>query len=162
MDFHSIIPSRGTGDGRRDRSLASAHLEGAASELVVRAGHACLEEREVIRETARILAEHVRMSGKDSSPLALDVAERPGRVVGPGSIGPRNDRPGGDAMNAGRVHRVVIVGGGKSMAGAAERWMGKNQLQMKRNPTMTTLQRPGQAAPADGLHQASNSSSTRP
>jgi pimeloyl-ACP methyl ester carboxylesterase len=75
VDFHSIIPSRGreTGDGIVPR--ASAHVEGAASELFVRAGHVCLEEREVIRETARILAEHIRMSGKDSSYLVLGVAE---------------------------------------------------------------------------------------
>ena len=68
-------PARaGAGDGIVP--LASAHLEGAASELLVRAGHVCLEEREVIRETARILAEHVR------------------------HVGRRNVGPGGDAMNA--------------------------------------------------------------
>ena len=51
-----------------------------------------------------------------------------GRVVVLGSIGPRNAGPGGDAMNAGRVHRVVIVGGGfaglraaKSLRGSAVR-----------------------------------------
>ncbi len=57
--FHSIIPSRGPGMGDGIVPLASAHLDGAASELVVRAGHVCLEEREVIEEFARILAEHV-------------------------------------------------------------------------------------------------------
>ena len=75
VDFHSIIPARGRGtcDGIVPR--ASAHLEGAASELFVPAGHACLEERDVIRETARILAEHIRMTGKDSSQLVLGVAK---------------------------------------------------------------------------------------
>ena len=87
VDFHSIIPSRGRGTGDGIVPLASAHLEGAASELFVRAGHACLEEREVIRETARILAEHVRMSGKDSSHLALGVAERRGESWAKGRSG---------------------------------------------------------------------------
>jgi hypothetical protein len=78
VGFHSIIPARGRETGDGIVPLASAHLEGSASELLVAAAHSCLEEREVIRETARILAEHVRMSGKDSSCLALDVSERRG------------------------------------------------------------------------------------
>ena len=61
---------RGEGEQAQLRAL----VEGAESELFVRAGHACLEEREVIRETARILAEHIRRSGMDSSHL-LGVAE---------------------------------------------------------------------------------------
>ncbi|MDG3005415.1 esterase/lipase family protein [Paludisphaera mucosa] len=73
--FHSIIPSRGRGRGDGIVPLGSARVEGAASELLVRAEHACLEEQEVIRETARILAEHGRMSGKDSSHIVLGVAE---------------------------------------------------------------------------------------
>jgi pimeloyl-ACP methyl ester carboxylesterase len=73
--FHSIIASRGWGTGDGIVPLASAHLDGAASELVVRAEHACLGVPEVIRETGRILAEHIRMSGKDSSHLAFGVAE---------------------------------------------------------------------------------------
>jgi pimeloyl-ACP methyl ester carboxylesterase len=78
VGFHSIIPSRGWEKGDGIVPLASAHLEGAASELLVCADHACLEEREVIRETARVLAEHIRMSAKDSSRLMLGIAERRG------------------------------------------------------------------------------------
>lgn len=87
VDFHSIIPSRGRGAGDGIVPRASARLEGAASELVVRAGHACLAEREVIRETARILAVHVRMSGKDSSHLVLGVAAPLGESWGKGRSG---------------------------------------------------------------------------
>jgi pimeloyl-ACP methyl ester carboxylesterase len=78
VGFHSIIPARERETDDGIVPLASAHLEGSASELLVAAAHACLEEREVIRETARILAEHVRMSGKDSSRLAPDVSRRRG------------------------------------------------------------------------------------
>jgi hypothetical protein len=93
VGFHSIIASRGpdAGDGIVPR--ASAHLEGASSELLVRAGHACLEEREVIRETARILAEHIRISDEDSSRLAL--GDRKPRGESRGLV-----RPGGEAPAA--------------------------------------------------------------
>ncbi len=88
VGFHSIIPSRGRGTGDAIVPLGSAHVEGAASELLVRAEHACLEEREVIRETARILAGHVRMSGeKGSSCLALGVSGRRGEKWEPGRSG---------------------------------------------------------------------------
>jgi pimeloyl-ACP methyl ester carboxylesterase len=84
VDYHSIIPSRGTDMGDGIVPLASARLESADSELVVRAGHSCLEEQEVIRETARILAEHVRMSGKKGSArLALGVSGRRGDTTAP-------------------------------------------------------------------------------
>jgi pimeloyl-ACP methyl ester carboxylesterase len=59
---HSIIaelgglPGTGKGDGLV--SYASAHHVGATSELIVNAGHVCLENPEVIREVARILKEH--------------------------------------------------------------------------------------------------------
>ena len=95
VDFHSIIPSRGRETGDGIVPLASAHLEGAASELFVRAGHACLEEREVIRETARILAEHIRMSGKDSSHLVLGVAEPRGESWAWGRSGRETPAPEG-------------------------------------------------------------------
>jgi hypothetical protein len=96
VDFHSIIPSRGTDMGDGIVPLASAHVEGAASELLVRAEHACLEEREVIREIARILAEHVRMSGKkDSSRLARDVSGRRGETWDLGRSGGDTTAPEG-------------------------------------------------------------------
>jgi pimeloyl-ACP methyl ester carboxylesterase len=95
VDFHSIIPARGRETGDGIVPLASARLEGSASELLVAAAHACLEEREVIRETARILAEHVRMSGKDSSCLALDVSGRRGETWDLGRSGGDTTAPEG-------------------------------------------------------------------
>jgi hypothetical protein len=60
---HSIIADQGTfsGSDRGDGlvSYASAHHEGATSELVVHAGHICLESPDVIAEIARILKEHL-------------------------------------------------------------------------------------------------------
>jgi pimeloyl-ACP methyl ester carboxylesterase len=59
---HSIIadlrkvPGPGKGDGLVP--YVSAHHVGAASELIVNAGHVCLDNPEVIREVARILKEH--------------------------------------------------------------------------------------------------------
>src|SRR5271157_1277134 len=59
---HSIIAERygtvrpGGGDGQV--SYASAHHPGAVSELIVNAGHYCLEDSRVIDEVARILKEH--------------------------------------------------------------------------------------------------------
>jgi hypothetical protein len=95
VGFHSIIPigRQETGDGIVP--LASSHLEGAASEFLVRAGHACLEEREVIRETARILAEHIGTSGTDSSHLVLGVAEPRGESWAKGRSGRETPAPEG-------------------------------------------------------------------
>ena len=59
---HSIIavqgrlPGPGKGDGLV--SYVSAHHVGATSELMVNAGHVCLDNPEVIGEVARILKEH--------------------------------------------------------------------------------------------------------
>ena len=55
VKYHSIIAGS---DGVV--SYASAHLDGAASELLVTAGHLCQDHPEVIREVRRILAEHDR------------------------------------------------------------------------------------------------------
>ncbi len=96
VDFHSIIPSRGRRTGDEIAPLGSAHVEGAASELLVSTEHACLEEREVIRETARILAEHVGMSGKSgSSRLALGVSGRRGEEWDLGRSGGDTTAPEG-------------------------------------------------------------------
>jgi len=59
---HSIIAELcstvrpGGGDGQVP--YASAHHPGAVSELIVHAGHYCLEEPKVIEEVARVLKEH--------------------------------------------------------------------------------------------------------
>ena len=58
VPYHSIIARR---PGRESDGLvpfASAHLEGAASELVVPGGHYCLADPAVIREVGRILKAH--------------------------------------------------------------------------------------------------------
>ena len=58
---HSIIADRGSvrpGKGDGLVSYASAHHPGAVSELIVNAGHVCLDNPEVIGEVARILKEH--------------------------------------------------------------------------------------------------------
>jgi pimeloyl-ACP methyl ester carboxylesterase len=59
---HSIIAAQGRypGPGKGDGlvSYASAHHVGATSELIVNAGHVCLDNPEVIGEVARILKEH--------------------------------------------------------------------------------------------------------
>jgi hypothetical protein len=59
---HSIIADQGrlAGPGKGDGlvSYSSAHHVGAASELIVNAGHVCLDNPQVIGEVARILKEH--------------------------------------------------------------------------------------------------------
>jgi pimeloyl-ACP methyl ester carboxylesterase len=59
---HSIIADQrrplGPTGGDGLVSYASAHLVGATSELLVNAGHLCLDKPEVISEVARILNEH--------------------------------------------------------------------------------------------------------
>ncbi len=59
---HSIIADQGSPSGLNKGdglvSYASAHHVGATSELVVAAGHLCLNNPEVIGEVARILKEH--------------------------------------------------------------------------------------------------------
>ena len=62
-EYHSIIAdlSDPPGDGGTDGVVpyASAHLDGAASELLVRGGHLCQAHPLVIRECRRILTEHL-------------------------------------------------------------------------------------------------------
>ncbi|MGP0069796.1 MAG: esterase/lipase family protein [Isosphaeraceae bacterium] len=62
INRHSIIADRrrqpGTVGGDGLVPYASAHDPGATSELVVTAGHLCLDNLEVIGEVARILKEH--------------------------------------------------------------------------------------------------------
>ena len=62
-EYHSIIADLGDPprDGGTDGVVpyASAHLDGAASELLVRGGHLCQAHPLVIRECRRILTEHL-------------------------------------------------------------------------------------------------------
>jgi pimeloyl-ACP methyl ester carboxylesterase len=62
LPFHSIIAAAGDplADGATDGlvPVASARLGGARSEMVVRAGHMCIQHSDVIGEIRRILIEH--------------------------------------------------------------------------------------------------------
>jgi pimeloyl-ACP methyl ester carboxylesterase len=86
VKFHSIIAVRAQA-GRAERtdglvSYASAHLEGASSEVVISAGHLCQDHPEVIREVRRVLLEHRS------------------ETFGPEAVGVRRgapNEPGGDA-----------------------------------------------------------------
>ena len=59
---HSIIPVRGSGPPEEGNDgvvkYTSAHIDGVASELVVRSGHSTQAEPATIEETRRILLEH--------------------------------------------------------------------------------------------------------
>ena len=61
---HSIIPVLGDGDPRDGRdgvvAYASAHVEYADSELIVRGPHSCQSLPATIEEVRRILHEHLR------------------------------------------------------------------------------------------------------
>src|SRR4051812_18628498 len=73
--YHSIMadfrdpPLAGGTDGVV--SYASAHLDGASSELLVHGGHLCQADPLVIREVGRILTEHLRL------PVATRLGGRP-------------------------------------------------------------------------------------
>jgi pimeloyl-ACP methyl ester carboxylesterase len=60
---HSIIAVKGNGPLEQGKdgmvSYGSAHLDGMASELVVRSGHSCQDKPATIEEVRRILLEHV-------------------------------------------------------------------------------------------------------
>lgn len=84
--FHSIIPVDGEGDpaGLDDGIVAygSAHLEGVASEFVVRSGHSCQDHPLVIEEVRRILLEHLDGAtapgkGPAPAPAATSPGSRP-------------------------------------------------------------------------------------
>jgi pimeloyl-ACP methyl ester carboxylesterase len=67
IPFHSIIAAVGdpSADGATDGlvPVSSARLEGARSEMVVRARHMCIQHSDVIREVRRILIEHAAPAG---------------------------------------------------------------------------------------------------
>jgi pimeloyl-ACP methyl ester carboxylesterase len=75
VTYHSIIadlrdpPLAGGTDGVMP--YASAHLDGASSELLVHGGHLCQAHPLVIREVGRILTEHLRL------PVATRLGGRP-------------------------------------------------------------------------------------
>ena len=61
---HSIIAVKGNGPVEKGNdgvvSYESAHLDGVASEYVVRSGHSAQTEPATIREVDRILREHLQ------------------------------------------------------------------------------------------------------
>jgi pimeloyl-ACP methyl ester carboxylesterase len=72
--FHSIIPVAGDGEPAdlHDGIVAyrSAHIEGVASEFVVRSGHSCQDRPLVIEEVRRILLEHLAAGEAPAPPPA--------------------------------------------------------------------------------------------
>jgi hypothetical protein len=89
---HSIIadlrnpPGPGATDGIVPYS--SSHLEGVASELLVRGLHICLDHPAVIREVRRILVEHAQNQPPSTTdhqaPRRLEKAQRLGLRYGVG------------------------------------------------------------------------------
>jgi hypothetical protein len=84
VPFHSIIASlRGpSAEGATDGivPVASARLENARSEVVVRAHHLCYQHPEVIREVHRVLEEHAAQADQTLRP-------GPGRLSLVGTLG---------------------------------------------------------------------------
>lgn len=77
VTYHSIMadlrdpPRPGGGDGIVP--YQSAHLDGAASELIFQGGHLCQDHPQIIRECRRILLEHLSANEPATSPdLPLD------------------------------------------------------------------------------------------
>jgi hypothetical protein len=86
VQYHSIITDRRdpprTGGTDGVVPYASAHLDGAASELLIHGGHLCQDHPLVIRECRRILSEHLvpivpRPDGGPAGALDADAGRRP-------------------------------------------------------------------------------------
>jgi hypothetical protein len=75
---HSIIAIKGNGPPEQGRdgvvSYSSAHLDGMASELVVRSGHSCQDKPATIEEVRRILLEHVKTFPGSATPATQGAA----------------------------------------------------------------------------------------
>jgi pimeloyl-ACP methyl ester carboxylesterase len=66
VPYHSIVAVKNPGDPQQEWNdgvvaYSSAHLEGAASELVVESGHSVQENPQAIEEVRRILREHLEV-----------------------------------------------------------------------------------------------------
>jgi pimeloyl-ACP methyl ester carboxylesterase len=80
--YHSIIGRQDAGIGLESSSdgvvpYPSAHLEGAASELVVRGDHGCQDNPETIQEIRRILGVHLEQSGDAARNASSSTAREP-------------------------------------------------------------------------------------
>ena len=71
LPFHSIIADRGFGHTDGVVPYRSSHLEGAESELIVKAGHLCFNQASVILEVQRILSLHRAIQIMMSTRVAL-------------------------------------------------------------------------------------------
>jgi pimeloyl-ACP methyl ester carboxylesterase len=89
VNYHSIIADRRDPprDGGTDGVVpyASAHLDGAASEVLVHGGHLCQDHPLVIRECRRILTEHLVRIVTRPDGCRVSAPDSPGRA---GSHGP--------------------------------------------------------------------------
>jgi hypothetical protein len=70
---HSIIAVQGDGDYRQGKdglvAYSSAHIDYAASEIIVRSFHSCQDKPPAIEEVRRILLEHLSaLPGQASRP----------------------------------------------------------------------------------------------
>jgi hypothetical protein len=108
VEYHSIIADRS--DPPRAEGTdgvvpyASAHLDGAASELVIHGGYLCQDDPLVIRECRRILAEQLVRIGEGAAP------DHPSRnragVAGAEAMGAGNGGPApGTSGRRDGVHR---------------------------------------------------------
>ena len=74
VTLHSIISVKGSGPAEKGHDgvvgYSSAHLEGVASEFIVRHGHSCQNEPETIGELCRILLEHLAAGQGAGAPTA--------------------------------------------------------------------------------------------
>jgi len=91
VSVHSIIAVRGDGPPEQGSDgvvrYASAHLDGAASELVVRSGHSVQNTPEAIQEVRQILVEHASAASAGAA-----APRTPPRTSGPEAPGRAEDR----------------------------------------------------------------------
>jgi pimeloyl-ACP methyl ester carboxylesterase len=78
---HSIIAVLGNGDYHQGKdglvTYASAHVDYAASEFIVRSGHSCQDKPPTIEEVRRILLEHLgTLPAQTATPAAVPSASR--------------------------------------------------------------------------------------
>ncbi len=92
--YHTIVGKLGPGPLETSTdgvvSYKSAHLDGAASELVVPTNHLCQQDPRTIVELKRILAEHLRVF-EDESALRIGGGREKSAATGPTKTSSNND-----------------------------------------------------------------------
>jgi len=96
---HSIIAVKGDGDPKLDNDgvveYKSAHLDGMASEFIVRSGHSSQLNPLAIEEVRRILVEHlgVQVAGPQKSDKLSSPAAAPTTPAAPPAVEPKHEHP---------------------------------------------------------------------